>query len=1112
MAPQHPSAESRDVVDLTFLSSDDDDDDDLPPPPRPNLRGSVRGPAIDLTTPPPPSRLLRTGASNAPLRNGEPSVPIPSIAQSNPSQIDIDNAPAVKFSLPSPSSARKHSPNPPSSHYSASTPRGPGRDTTRFIIKEPPAATLNFGVSPPRPESPAFAVSFGASPSRLASEDTPSLVANESLESFSKPKDHNPEPVQSTQENEGGSVLLHLADQDEDHDDDEEDNEMEDTFSSRDLAVQNESPSRYSDGGHQSQENVVSSIGSTSPLITRLRQQQQQQQLSRTIASPERRSQSPRELMARRGKSAAKSDTQKVDEPDLEERLRSFLQGMRDDHAMSTRYTLADAREAALEMNTLAVDKISPFTSMKSVVLEPGAPVPPGKVKDTVYHYPVQKNGKLGKGKSQIIATQSFGDTPRVPGYSSHTNVRRNILRADDEKLKFIPFLGESRNEANFKKLVRELEQVYSPRSSETSRESEENARIRQYLPIWLEELQLNCDLDTLKHYLLLHDEDSRELGMEPRNRRLLLESFDEPLDHKTRDTARGFCEAFDKVFGVASQDVILPAGLLKEMIELSRNEAAKKKPGPPANRIGTYADLTCLICAVVDCPTHGDFAHERIDSSDVEDEGNERSPEMKYEPKALNLNYEDTVRRHRSRIKKNIEPLPEGRTKSCSDECYMAIDFSELDYEFDEEHLAVLPQMITTYRHPNYRSCYIAFALDVPCWTVYAEIQRYESERHEEEVEEVPNARAKKPEWYDNKKKTIKGDLNESTTAHLHQERGQAIACGHPGPCLARPDGKGDSCPCATSNILCESFCGCSDDCPRRFTGCACTSCGLSCTTETCICIQMNRECGPECGTCGALARINPVNKYDDELFTTGCQNVYLQRGVSKAMVMGESQLVGFGLYLAEAVKKGDFLSEYAGENISSEEADRRGIVYDRKFLSFLFDLNQDRVIDAARLGNKTRFINHSGSAADGLNCEAKIVLVNGEHRIKFIALRDIDVGEELLFNYGKKFAEKQGLNKTLPKAHVGSKRGVLEGEEALDALDGMDQRKRGTRDKINAIRGGAKSGDKKGPGSKMRKTAAPMGPLVDEEQEEEDDKGDDNTSERPRRRKINRPARYSR
>jgi hypothetical protein len=78
-----------------------------------------------------------------------------------------------------------------------------------------------------------------------------------------------------------------------------------------------------------------------------------------------------------------------------------------------------------------------------------------------------------------------------------------------------------------------------------------------------------------------------------------------------------------------------------------------------------------------------------------------------------------------------------------------------------------------------------------------------------------------------------------------------------------------------------------------------------------------MNRECGPQCGTCGAKERINPENKYNDELFTTGCQNIALQREVHKRTVVGESQLegVGFGLYLGEPVKKGDYISEYQGE-----------------------------------------------------------------------------------------------------------------------------------------------------------------------------------------------------
>jgi len=429
------------------------------------------------------------------------------------------------------------------------------------------------------------------------------------------------------------------------------------------------------------------------------------------------------------------------------------------------------------------------------------------------------------------------------------------------------------------------------------------------------EKLQLGFDLQALKHYLLLQNEESGELGIEPRKRRLLLDSFREPLDYSTKEAASRFCDAFDTVFDIATQDVVLPASLLKEMIETVI--ADKKKRGPVSNRIGTYADLTCLICAVIDCPTHGDFVHERIDSSDVDDDGHGGPPEMKYDPRPLNLSYEDTLRRYESRVKVDIEPLPQSRKESCSDECYMATDFSDLEYEFDEEHLAVLPQLISTYRHPNYRSCYIAYALNIPCWTVWAEIQRYESEHPKKQLEEPLCGRAKKPDWYDNKKKALKsGDLKEYTDVHDHEKRKQAVACGHPGPCIIQPGDEEISCPCATSNILCESFCGCSDECPRRFTGCSCLAYGLSCTSDSnCICIRMNRECGPECGSCGALARINPANKYDDELFTTGCQNVYLQRGVSKAMVMGESQLVGFGLYLAEPVKKGDYLSEYSGE-----------------------------------------------------------------------------------------------------------------------------------------------------------------------------------------------------
>jgi len=39
--------------------------------------------------------------------------------------------------------------------------------------------------------------------------------------------------------------------------------------------------------------------------------------------------------------------------------------------------------------------------------------------------------------------------------------------------------------------------------------------------------------------------------------------------------------------------------------------------------------------------------------------------------------------------------------------------------------------------------------------------------------------------------------------------------------------------------------------------------------------------------------------------------------------------------------------------------------------------------------------------------NCEVKNLLVRGEHRVKFIAKRDLRAGEELCFDYGEEFTE---------------------------------------------------------------------------------------------------------
>lgn len=110
-------------------------------------------------------------------------------------------------------------------------------------------------------------------------------------------------------------------------------------------------------------------------------------------------------------------------------------------------------------------------------------------------------------------------------------------------------------------------------------------------------------------------------------------------------------------------------------------------------------------------------------------------------------------------------------------------------------------------------------------------------------------------------------------------------------------------------------------------------------------------------------------------------------------------SHIQGRGAFATQTIRKGKRVTEYLGEPITHDEADRRYEDDDAKgrHHTFLFILDDDTVLDARRTRCDAKYLNHSCDP----NCETVI----DDGHIWVEAIKPIKLGDELVYDYQFEF-----------------------------------------------------------------------------------------------------------
>ncbi|KAL2612135.1 hypothetical protein R1flu_023827 [Riccia fluitans] len=160
------------------------------------------------------------------------------------------------------------------------------------------------------------------------------------------------------------------------------------------------------------------------------------------------------------------------------------------------------------------------------------------------------------------------------------------------------------------------------------------------------------------------------------------------------------------------------------------------------------------------------------------------------------------------------------------------------------------------------------------------------------------------------------------------------------------------------------------------------------------------------------AFSPEGPVNEVETDsgraVLSTSERFRHMKSTLHQRLTFGKSAIHGWGVFTKTAHFAGDMVIEYAGEIVRPIIADiRERRSYDSLVGAgtYMFRIDDHRVVDATHAGSLAHLINHSCEP----NCYSRVVAASGEDHIIIFAKRDIPEGEELTYDY--RFSSKDEL-----------------------------------------------------------------------------------------------------